>query len=409
MSRDFEFDDRDRDKRDSEPDHASRMRLSQGRGGGSDSEEIRHRRAHEALLASLRSLIDQSAANHPTVSEFLDRLEKRGVHPIANVQSSGRWNGIVYEFSGERIKGSHLGRPYTAKGLQERRGVRYEPARDDARLAKTSEVKDRYAGQLPPRPGRDSNIARDRRVRDSFGVSPAERTVLWDAGRFRAIPFSDLAQARYQGQANLALRDVKHLAALGYIERRAIPVDGRGRSIEVIALTRQGRGFLRRSRGDADDSHQAVYAGFVKPREIFHDASLYRMYQIEAARIEQEGGRVRRVVLDYELKKRVYSPLAKARQDLPPFEYAERQQEIAKENDLPVVDGHIVLPDMRLEYETPDGDEKHIDLELATRNYRAAHIRSKASGGFRVYADARSGALAAVLDDHDVIAELLQM
>ena len=409
MSRDFEFDKRDLEERESQPEQASRMRLSQGRGGGSDAEEILQRHADEALLASLRSLIDQSAAGHPTVSEFIDRLETRGVRPVANVQTSGRWNGIVYDFSGERIKGSHLGRPYTAKGLQERRGVRYDPARDDQRLMKTAEVRDRYAGQMPGRPGYETNLARDRRQRDVSGLSPAERTVLWDAGRFRAIPFSDLVRARYQGQTNLALRDVKHLAALGYIERRAVPVDGRGRSIEVLALTRQGREFLRRNRGEADDPNQAVYAGFVKPREIHHDASLYRVYQIEASRIEQEGGHVHRVVLDYELKKRVYSPLAKARQDLPPFEYAERQQEIAKENDLPVVDGHIIFPDMRLEYETPEGEERHIDLELATRNYRGGHIRAKASAGFRVYADARSGALAAVLDDHDVIAELLQM
>jgi DNA-binding MarR family transcriptional regulator len=408
MSRDFEFDNRDFEDRDAEKP-ASRMRLSQGRGGGSDAEETRHRQADQELLASLRSLIDDSAADHPTVSEFIGRLEERGVRPIASVQSSGRWNGIVYEFSGERIKGSHLGRPYTAKGLQERRGVRYDPARDDQRLIKTSEVRDRYAGQMPARPGYETNLARDRRIRDASGLSPAEHTVLWDAGRFRAIPFSDLAQARYQGQTSLALRDVRHLAALGHIERRAIPVDSRGRSIEVIALTRQGRAFVQRNRGETDHPSQAVYAGFVKPREIHHDASLYRMYQIEAARIEQEGGRVRRVVLDYELKKRVNSPLAKARQDLPPFEYAERQQEIAKQNDLSVVDGHVVLPDMRLEYETPSGEERHIDLELATRNYRAAHIRSKASAGFRVYADARSGALSAVLDDHDVIAELLRM
>jgi hypothetical protein len=51
---------------------------------------------------------------------------------------------------------------------------------------------------------------------------------------------------------------------------------------------------------------------------------------------------------------------------------------------------------------------RRVDLELATRNYRAAHIRSKAAAGFKVYADTRSGRLAAVLDDHNLIAELLR-
>jgi len=145
----------------------------------------------------------------------------------------------------------------------------------------------------------------------------------------------------------------------------------------------------------------------VKPREIVHDAGVYRMYLAEAERIEREGGRIQRVVLDYELKKRAYSPLAKAH-DLPPLEYAERQQEIAKENGLQVVDGHLVLPDLRIEYEDAQGAARHLDLELATRNYRAAHIRSKAAAGFKVYADTRSGHLAAVLDDHHLIAELLR-
>ncbi len=67
-----------------------------------------------------------------------------------------------------------------------------------------------------------------------------------------------------------------------------------------------------------------------------------------------------------------------------------------------------MLPDLRIEWETPDGEERHIDLELATRNYRSAHIRAKAAAGFKVYVDSNSGPLSAVLDDHDLVAELLR-
>ncbi len=41
----------------------------------------------------------------------------------------------------------------------------------------------------------------------------------------------------------------------------------------------------------------------MKPRELSHDAQLYRLYQAEAGRLEDEGGRITRVVLDYELKR----------------------------------------------------------------------------------------------------------
>ena len=188
---------------------------------------------------------------------------------------------------------------------------------------------------------------------------------------------------------------------------RTVAIDARGKTGTFLALTWRGELLLKRSSSNQLEDSQAVYHGFVKPREIVHDAGVYRMYVAEAERIEREGGRIQRVVLDYELKKRAYSPLAKAH-DLPPLEYAERQQEIAKENGIQVVDGHLVLPDLRIEYEDAQGAARHVDLELATRNYRAAHIRSKAAASFKVYADTRSGHLAAVLDDHDLIAELLR-
>ena len=351
------------------------------------------------VLAHLRTVIDNAAKDRPALPVFFDRLEQQGVRPVASVQASGRWNGVVYEFRGARVKGSHLGRAYTAKGLQQRRGVGYEPGRDAEALARTMGTREDAAR---PDPG-SRRIERSERIRDGAGISPAERAMLWDVGRFRVVAAEDLERARYAGHPSLMQQDLKHLAAEGYLVRRRVPVDGRGRTMEVLALTRAGRGLLRRDTGD-----QTLYDGFVKPREVVHDAALYRMFQKEAARIERDGGKVRRVVLDYELKKRAYRPLAQAH-NLPPLEYAERQQEIAQENGLPVVDGHIVLPDLRVEYETRDGEERHVDLELATRNYRAAHIQSKAAAGFRVYADTSSHGLAAALDNHDVIAELLRM
>lgn len=406
MSRDFEFDARDLEERAaSEPE--SRMRLSQGRGGGSGTDENPRSKPDEAILTVLRGIIDESTEDHPTVPEFMNRLERRGVHAVASVQSSGRWNGIVYEYAGARVKGSHLGRAYTAKGLQQRRGLRYDPARDDDRLAQT-------VSHTPPfRPPASVPRNLDKpvrdlpsRIRDVTGLSPAHRAVLWDVGRFRTVAVADLERARYEGHSRLLQRDLSELIKGGLLERRTVPVNSRGKSLTVVALTRRGNALTRSARGAAD-TWQAIYSGFVKPREIAHDAALYRMFQAEAARIERDGGTVRSVVLDYELKKRAYSAHAKAR-DLPPAEFAERQRSVAQDNDLPLVDGHLVLPDLRIEYQCRDGQDRHIDLELATRNYRSQHLRAKAAAGFRMYADASSGALASALDEHNLIAELLR-
>lgn len=396
MSRDFEYDSRDLDEREeqqSEP--ASRMRLSQGRGGGSGAEQQSVPPGFDLNL--LRRRIDEAAHDGPTFDEFLTRLEKSDIHAVASVQSDGRWNGISYEYAGVRVKGSELGRAYTASGLRTKKGINYDSARDEARLRSIAS-KPRSERPLPDAQTREGRAP----VRPD--LDRLQEAVLWEAGRFRTVAVSDLARAHYGGNHAALDRDLRSLTKLGLVERHTISLDNRGGAISVVTLTREGKRLLKKS---ARDSGQAIYAGLVKPREVAHDATLYRMYLAESERIEAGGGRVRRIILDYELKKRVYSPLAKAR-DLPPFEYAEQQQRIAKENNLAVVNGHIALPDLRVEYETPDGEVRHVDLELATRNYREAHINSKAKAGFKVYVDSTSGPLRAVLDNHDLIAELLR-
>jgi hypothetical protein len=129
---------------------------------------------------------------------------------------------------------------------------------------------------------------------------------------------------------------------------------------------------------------QAIYAGFVKPAEASHDASVYRMYEAEAAEIGSRGGAVRRVVLDFEFKKKIYAELNK-KGDYGELSYARRQQGLAQLYELPIVDGKIALPDLRIEYDTEEGDRAHIDLELATEHYRPGHMRQKAQAGFKLY------------------------
>src|SRR5579871_1286445 len=130
MSRDL-FDDRYQ-RPEQEPESQSRMRLSQGRGPGSGDDKQEPMQPFD--LVDLRERIDDAVKGSPTVEEFFDRLEKAGVRPIPSMQSSGRWNGISYEFAGVRVKGSDLGRAYTASGLTANKGLKYEPDRDHALL-----------------------------------------------------------------------------------------------------------------------------------------------------------------------------------------------------------------------------------------------------------------------------------
>ena len=241
----------------------------------------------------------------------------------------------------------------------------------------------------------------------AYCVSPSELETMKDIGRFRTIALDDLARHRYRGNGEQARDELRSLQDQGLVERRTIWTGGKGERLTVLVLTKRGKTLLEREGHERPG--QQVYAGFVKPAEVHHDAAIYRMYQAEARKIEQAGGRVSRVVLDYELKRKVYRPLAKARVQgsaLPPAEYARRQAEVASENGLKVVRGKVLLPDLRIEYDTANGERAHVDLELATRHYRGSSLRGKAEAGFKMYAprDSVSGLTAAF--DPDLMAEI---
>jgi hypothetical protein len=248
-------------------------------------------------------------------------------------------------------------------------------------------------------PGREPETAPLSRERQpligrnyAYFLSQAELETMKDIGRFRTVAQDDLAQLRYQGNQDQNRQDLRSLQDQGLIARRTIWTGGRANRFTVLVLTKKGKALLEEvSQGLGQ---QKIYSGFVKPREVFHDAAIYRMYHAEARKIERSGGRIRRIVLDYELKQQVYRPLAKARAKpgaLGSAEYARKQAEIASQNQLKVVRGKILLPDLRIEYDTANGERAHVDLELATHHYRGASLRAKAEAGFKMYAPHGSG------------------
>src|ERR1035437_911005 len=147
-------------------------------------------------------------------------------------------------------------------------------------------------------------------------------------------------------------REISSLASQGLVRKKTIWPGADQRQdkdgLTVLTLTKAGKKYLERS------GEQGVfYAGFVKPIEMAHDSAIYKMYQAEAQRIAKQGGQIRGVTLDYELKKRVYSQLSKEKPGT--SEYKKRQLDIASEHGLKVVRGHIQLPDLRIEYQKRDG------------------------------------------------------
>ena len=285
----------------------------------------------------------------------------------------------------------------------------HEPERDAESPTVSAQVRDARVVIMPlPEPGERGGAHPEHRAHDRerepferCRLSPAERQTMRDIGRFRAIHAADLERFGYRGSVAAMAQDLRHLREEGLVRRHT--VSNRQRKFSVVVLTEKGRRLIERDPLTGPD--QRVYSGLAKRGEVAHDAAIYRMYQAEATEIRARGGTVCRVVLDYELKRNVYAPLAKDRPRLKPEEYAKRQAEVAAENGLEVVNGKIPLPDLRIEYQTRDGEMAKVDLELATEHYKASQLAEKASAGFVVYGEGGG----AKPEDRDLISEILSL
>ena len=137
--------------------------------------------------------------------------------------------------------------------------------------------------------------------------------------------------------------------------------------------------------------------------------AVYKLYQKAADDIARSGGRVTRLVLDFELKRSLNRQFARTA-GMSPEEQARRKQEIAEEQGLQVIDGRVVIPDLRLEYETPDHEQSRVDLEVVTGNYRSGGLSAKARAGFRMYASAADQVrLRAAMTDPEIMQEILSL
>jgi hypothetical protein len=240
----------------------------------------------------------------------------------------------------------------------------------------------------------------------AYSLSADELETMYDIGRFRVIATQDLARQRYAGRDRHMRQDLRSLITQGLVTRRKLYVGLKKEELTVVALTKAGKEILQKARPHRDD--QALYAGFVKSREMRHDAAIYRMFEAESRVIRAAGGRISRVVLDYELKRKAYAPLAKAR-NLPPLEYARLQAEIAARNGLPLLKGKIQLPDLRIEYETADGNPTRVDLELATHHYHGSHLAAKGAAGFKIYGLDDASHPRPIVEERELTAEIFSL
>ena len=211
-----------------------------------------------------------------------------------------------------------------------------------------------------------------------YHLNSPQSAVLRDVGAFRTITAESLQKHVYHGDKDRFRKDLRYLT-----DQRLIEVHPQfaGKST-YVSLTRTGKAVT--------ESHlrtnqaQAVYSGIVKKRELRHDAAIYEVYHKEAQHISKSGGTPKRVVLDFELKKRINRQVSKL-QSVSSAEYERRRQEIADAHGLKIVEGKIQIPDLRIEYESREQEQSKVDLECVTGHYKARQIAAKTAAGFKLY------------------------
>jgi hypothetical protein len=227
----------------------------------------------------------------------------------------------------------------------------------------------------------------------------SERRTLAELGRFRLISTEDLARHVYEGRRQEMEQDVRNLVRQGLIQREALEgLDGTGR--QMLTLTTHGHRLIRANRlvGDSESIDHIAF----KPKEAVHDADLYRLYQKGAARVEAEGGTNLRIVFEWEIDK-------KLRRDLL-ARSGETREQIASRYGLRMVGEKIPVPDLRIEYQTREGELAHVDLELVTEHYRAGYLAEKARAGFSLYAPrSEAGRLRGALRRQGLTTEILSL
>jgi hypothetical protein len=221
----------------------------------------------------------------------------------------------------------------------------------------------------------------------SVELSGRHVRIMATAGAFRVVPASDLRDPS-DTDARQLMVDVRHLARTGLVQTKPYVV-GTTRTV-LVTLTDNGRALLEASRRPNGGQDQGFSAGFVKPRELAHDSRLYQAYLRSAERIAERGGRIRRVVLDHELKRDYQRFLQDHHRERRPGRRTVTRDPVdvaqwCQEQHLSSIDGHVQFPDVRIEFDDRDGRWEREDIEVTTPHYRGRQLAAKGQAGFTCY------------------------
>ena len=291
--------------------------------------------------------------------------------------------------SRDRIQEAPQSGPQPTQQTHISRGGDHDGSGDRQRRVTSTDALDPFVRALNLNVGdaRERVYVRDR----GYDLNAAEIRALATIGAFRVVDARDLSPASPDARTGVLgrLRELKLIEVTH-------PVFRDGQRAALLTLTAEAKALLEHHRAAPDGrAAQEFYVGLAKPREAHHDAQLYGAYRDAATHLQSGGARINRVVLDYELKReyqRFLHANNRGKRDSSgrPDRSPEAIAAWAAEHHLPVEDGHVQFPDVRIEYEHPDGRLDREDLELTTGHYTSRQMAGKRASGFRLVRGASS-------------------
>ena len=282
------------------------------------------------------------------------------------------------------------------------RDLKITPLRKDVLPRSRTEIDGDHGHGLTLPEGRERQDVRDQgRI---YHLRGSEVELLERAARYRVTFTEDLKQDA--GTDGRFKDDLRSLKEQGLIAERTVTRLREGRVADVISVTQSGKTLLDHHRDPDYNSGQVYYSGWVKPSEVWHDASLFRMVRQVEAELAQEGSRIQRVVLDDELTGAAYRAFQEARSQGEPDRDA--RHAVAEAQGLHVDRDHFVFPDVRLEVQDRDGTERTVDLELVTKEYHGGHVSGKAGAGFRMFSGGSGSSRGGTPKDQHSVERLLR-
>ena len=196
----------------------------------------------------------------------------------------------------------------------------------------------------------------------------------------------------FDGHPFAAARTLPALERDGLIAVRKVWAGRKG--YQVYSLTGRGRDLIawnaRRRRRKADEDEeldaQRFWASPGDVRQLRHDHHVFDAVMQDTEELREQGGRIRRVRLETELRGILAEAGETARQTEGDLGADRARREAAERIGLRVCAEAVPLPDALVEVEDADGARSVRAVEVVTGSYTPTQVREKQRAGFRLYA-----------------------